>query len=165
MDSGQMAMEMSALDLSDVALDALERLIPLAERTNVHLETGDLPEITINGDRRYLLQMLSNLIENGIKYTGGAEKKVRVETGLDGEMAWVRVSDNGEGIPSEYLPRLFDRFYRVDKVRSRGDVEPGGSGLGLSIVDWIARAHGGEVRVQSAPGQGAIFEVRFKKAG
>jgi heavy metal sensor kinase len=163
MDSGQLAMEMAPLDLSDIALEAVERLGPLAERKNVRLETGDLPEVNIQGDRRYLLQMISNLVENGIKYTGGEEKNVRVETGLDGNFAWLRVSNDGEDIPPEHLPHLFDRFYRVDKARSRGEDESqGGSGLGLSIVNWIVQAHGGEVRVESAPGAGTTFEVRFK---
>ncbi len=163
MDAGQMAMEKTPLDLSDLTLEAVERLIPLAERKNVRLETGDLPEVNIVGDRRYLLQMLSNLVENGIKYTGGAEKRVCVETGSDGNSAWVRVSDTGEGIPPEHLPHLFDRFYRVDKARSRGEDESqGGNGLGLSIVNWIVQAHGGEVRVESVPGTGTTFEVRFK---
>jgi heavy metal sensor kinase len=166
MDSGQMGMEMAPIDLSDITLEALERLSPLADRKYVRLETGDLPELTIQGDRRYLLQMLSNLIENGIKYTGGEEKKVRIDTGLDEGSAWVRVSDTGEGILPEHLPHLFNRFYRVDKVRSRnGEDEPGGNGLGLSIVEWIARAHDGEVRVESTPGKGTVFEVRFKPAG
>ena len=163
MDSGQLAIEKTPLDLSDIALEAVERLIPLAERTNVRLETGDLPEVNILGDRRYLLQMMSNLVENGIKYTGGAKKRVRVETGLDGDSAWVRVSDTGEGIPPEHLPHLFDRFYRVDKARSHGEDESqGGNGLGLSIVNWIVQAHAGEIRVESAPGVGTTFEVRFE---
>jgi heavy metal sensor kinase len=163
MDAGQMAMEKTPLDLSDIALEAVERLAPLAERKNVRLETGDLPEVNLLGDRRYLLQMLSNLVENGIKYTGGAEKRVRVETGLEGDSAWVRVSDTGEGIPPEHLPHVFDRFYRVDKARSRGEAESqGGNGLGLSIVNWIVQAHGGEVRVESAPDAGTTFEVRLK---
>lgn len=163
MDSGQMAMEKTPLDLSDLALEAVERLIPLAERKNVRLETGDLPEVDILGDRRYLLQMLSNLVENGIKYTGGTERRVRVETGLEGDSAWVRVSDSGAGISPEHLPHLFDRFYRVDQARSRGEDESqAGSGLGLSIVHWIVQAHSGEVRVESSPDTGTTFEVRFK---
>jgi heavy metal sensor kinase len=163
MDSGQMAMEKNTLDLSDIALEAVERLVPLAERKNVRLETGDLPEVNILGDRRYLLQMMSNLVENGIKYTGGEEKRVRVETGLDGDSVWLRVTDTGEGILSEHLPHLFDRFYRVDKARSRGEDEAqGGNGLGLSIVNWIVQAHNGEVHVESVPGVGTTFEVRFK---
>jgi heavy metal sensor kinase len=162
MDSGQMAMAKNELDLSEIVLDSLERLSPLAERKGVRLEGGDLPEVIILGDRQYLMQMISNLVENGIKYTDGAEKCVRVETGLDGDTAWVRVSDNGMGIPAEHLPQLFTRFYRVDKARSRGENDDeGGNGLGLAIVDWIARAHDGEVRVESQPGQGTTFEVSF----
>jgi heavy metal sensor kinase len=162
MDAGQMAMEKTPLDLSDIALEALERLAPLAERKNVRLETGDLPEVILPGDRQYLLQMISNLVENGIKYTGGESPFVRVETGAQGDSAWVRVSDSGAGIPPEHVPHLFDRFYRVDQVRGREDDEaPAGNGLGLSIVQWIARAHGGEVRVESTPGAGTTFEVRF----
>ena len=163
MDAGQMALEKTPLDLSDLALEAVERLAQLAERKNVRLETGDLPEALISGDRRYLLQMLSNLVENGIKYTGGEARRVHVETGLEGDSAWVRVSDSGPGIPPEHLPQLFERFYRVDQARSRAaEDESAGSGLGLSIVQWIAAAHGGEVRVESAPGVGTTFEVRFK---
>jgi heavy metal sensor kinase len=164
MDSGQMAMEKVQLDLSEIALDSLERLSSLAERKNVRLEAGELPEVTILGDRQYLMQMISNLVENGIKYTDGPEKLVRVETGLDGAFAWVRVSDGGAGISPEHLPHLFNRFYRVDKARSRDDEEQGGHGLGLAIVDWIARAHAGEVRVESVPGQGTTFEVRLNAA-
>jgi two-component system OmpR family sensor kinase len=132
----------------------------------VQLETGDLPEVKIFGDRQYLLQMMSNLLENGIKYTVGEEKRVRVETGLDGKIAWLRVIDNGAGILPEHLPHLFNRFYRVDKARSREEADQqGGTGLGLSIVDWIVKAHDGEVRVESIPGSGMTFEVRFKRVG
>jgi len=163
MDSGQMSMEKTPLDLSDLALEAVERLAPLAERKNIRLETGNLPEVSILGDRRYLLQMLSNLVENGIKYTGGVERLVRVETGTEGTFAWVRVSDTGPGIPSEHVPQLFERFYRVDQARTRAEDEiQGGSGLGLSIVNWIAQAHNGKIRVESTPGAGTTFEVSFK---
>ena len=163
MDAGQSAMEKTKLDLSDIALDAVERLEQLAERKNVHLETGELPEVNVYGDRRYLLQMMSNLVENGIKYTSGDDKRVRVETGLEGDRAWVRVSDKGAGIPPEHLPHLFNRFYRVDKARTRDEEDnQSGTGLGLSIVDWIVRAHDGEIRVESTLGVGTTFEVRFK---
>ncbi len=173
MDAGQAALERTPLDLSDVALEAVERLAGLAERSGVQLETGELPETEVRGDRQYLLQMLANLIENGIKYTSGAQRCVRVETGsLDGQ-AWVRISDNGPGIPPEHLPHLFDRFYRVDKARTRqeqpdadGDLPaPSGSGLGLSIVQWIAAAHGAKVSVSSQVGQGTTFEVDFPLNG
>ena len=168
MDAGQTTIEKTRLDLSDVAVETVERLTPLANRNEVTLEAGNLPETHILGDRQYLLQMLSNLVENAIKYTIGDKKQVRVETGQTDGTAWVRVSDSGPGIAPEHLPHLFDRFYRVDKARTR-DTEtesdlksPSGSGLGLSIVQWIAQVHNGEVRVESTLGTGTTFEVRFK---
>ncbi len=168
MDAGQTTIEKTPLDLSDVAVETVERLTALATRNGVTLEAGNLPETHILGDRQYLLQMLSNLVENAIKYTTGDVKRVCVETGKADGSAWVRVSDTGPGIAPEHIPHLFDRFYRVDKARTRaGEAEsdpeaPSGSGLGLSIVQWIAKVHGGEVRVESAPGVGTTFEVRFK---
>ena len=172
MDAGQTAIEKTPVDLSDVVVETVERLTPLAARKEVRLETGDLPEVHILGDRQYLIQMVSNLVENGIKYTDGQEKCVHIETGTTDGTAWVRVSDTGPGIAAEHLPHLFDRFYRIDKSRTRpsdgdgdgdGQAEaPGGSGLGLSIVQWIAQVHGGEVRVESTVGVGTTFEARFK---
>lgn len=165
MDNGQVLLEKSPIDLSDVAVDAIERLTSLAVRKDVRLEAGDLPEARIFGDRQSLLQMVSNLIENAIKYTDGDEKIVRVETGTKDSHAWIRVSDNGPGIAPEHLPHLFDRFYRVDQARTRAmddGAEPSaGSGLGLSIIQWIAQAHGGQVHVDSTPGNGSRFEVWF----
>ena len=166
MDAGQTTLEQTPLDLSDVALDAVERLSGLAERSQVRIETGDLPEVNILGDRQALLQMVRNLLENGIKYKNGQDSWVRVETGATGNQAWLRVSDNGPGIAPEHLPHIFERFYRVDKARSRdqglADAEsPSGSGLGLSIVQWIVRAHQGSVDVTSTPGQGTTFDIVF----
>jgi signal transduction histidine kinase len=170
MDAGQTTIEKKDLDLSDVVVDTLERLTPLATRNKVTLEAGNLPETRVLGDRQYLLQMLSNLVENAIKYSTGDHKRVWVETGATDGSAWVRVSDNGPGIAAEHIPHLFDRFYRVDKARTResgtdGDGNsPNGSGLGLSIVKWIAQVHGGKVEVESKPGSGTSFEVRFNPA-
>jgi heavy metal sensor kinase len=169
MDAGQTPIQKSGLDLSDVALEAVERLTKLASRKSVRLETGDLPEAPVLGDRQYLLQMINNLIENGIKYTTGEDKVVRVETGADADRIWLRVSDSGPGIPAEHLPHLFDRFYQVDKARTRNGVtdldppEASGSGLGLSIVQWIVQAHGGEVHVESGHGAGTTFEVSLPR--
>ena len=188
MDAGQTVLRMEVQDLSDLALEVVERLAPLAQRKGVELSTGDFPEVRVMGDRQYLIQMLTNLVENAIKYAVGEEKRVRVETGMiplaspgpgaragndqAGEgWGWLRVIDNGPGIPAEHLPHLFDRFYRVDKSRGRlaeaggdgstAEGEPGGSGLGLSIVQWIAQAHGGEIRIESEVGKGSTFEVRL----
>ena len=163
LDSGQSMVKKEPLDLSDVALEAVERLSVVAERNKVKIETGELPEAELQGDRQLMLQMISNLIENGIKYTVGDERRVKVETGGETDSVWVRVSDNGPGIPPEHLPHLFDRFYRADKARTR-DAEDAfsGSGLGLSIVQSIAHMHGGEVHVDSDHGTGTTFEVKFK---
>jgi signal transduction histidine kinase len=175
-DSGQMKLNPQGVDLSDIALASVERLLPLARRSQVILATGDLPEVLVYGDPQYLGQMLTNLIENGIKYTSGIGKRVRVELSCEQER-WgvVRVEDDGPGVAEEHLPSLFERFYRVDKARShkqqRGpgqsgtveieDEEPDGNGLGLSIVQWIVQAHGGQIRVESKLGSGSVFEIRL----
>jgi two-component system OmpR family sensor kinase len=161
MDSGQAILQFEELDLSDVALEAVERMNTLAEQQNVTLETSELPELLVNGDRQYLIQMVSNLIENAIKYSG-AGQIVRVETSSDENgFALLRVTDTGPGIPPEHLPHLFDRFYRVDQARTQNDdsSSPSGSGLGLSIVAWIAEAHRGKINVESQVNQGTTFVV------
>ena len=168
MDAGQAALKLEDLDLSDVTVEAVERMSTVAERQNIVLELGEMPELSIHGDRRYLIQMISNLIENGIKYSGSSQK-VRIENGLvrknDQDFASLRVTDTGPGIAPEYLPHIFDRFYRIDSARSRDNDEdsdsPTGSGLGLSIVAWIVQVHGGEIHVTSTIGQGSTFEVTF----
>ena len=170
MDAGQAPIQRQPVDLSDVALDTIERLGPLAARNGVQLEAGDLPETRILGDRQRLVQMVSNLVDNAIKYAAGHDKKVSIETGVSGDSAWVCVSDNGPGIAPEHLQHLFDRFYRIDQSRTRGDEDgggsksPGGSGLGLSIVQWIVHSHGGEIKVDSQPGAGTTFVATFQAA-
>jgi heavy metal sensor kinase len=168
MDAGQAVMQSLPVDLSDVAIDTIERLSSLAARNSVQLEAGELPEACIMGDRQRLVQMVSNLVDNAIKYADGQDKKVSIETGQTGDTAWVRVSDNGPGISPEHLPHLFDRFYRIDQSRTRGSEDgdapkaPSGSGLGLSIVQYIAQSHGGEIKVESQPGVGTTFLASFK---
>lgn len=168
-DTGRMSLDLQEVDLSDIALASVERLLPLARQSQVTLATGNLPEVLVRGDPQYLGQMLTNLIENGIKYTSGCGKRVSVELACE-QKRWaiVRVRDDGPGISEEHLPFVFERFYRVDKARStrqRSDrseqTEPGGTGLGLSIVQWIVQAHQGEIRVKSASGVGSLFEVRL----
>jgi heavy metal sensor kinase len=166
MDAGQTILQWEDLDLGEVVLEAYERMSPLAERREISLDVGELPELTVRGDRQYLIQMISNLIENAIKYSrpGG---RVGIEAALapdhEEPRAVLRVSDTGPGIPPENLPRLFERFYRVDASRARdlqddGD-SPTGTGLGLSIVSWIVESHGGKISVDSTVGKGTTFEV------
>jgi signal transduction histidine kinase len=145
----------------------------LATRQEIKIETGELPEVLILGDRQSLTQMLTNLVENAIKYTAqNVPEKVRhvlVETGTHPTrtLGWVRVTDTGPGIPSEHLDHLFDRFYRVDKSRTRSEdasnneASPAGSGLGLAIVEGIAQLHSGSIEVQSELGKGSVFEITF----
>ncbi|MCL4507239.1 MAG: HAMP domain-containing histidine kinase [Chloroflexi bacterium] len=176
MDAGQTILHSESLDISDVALDAVDRLTPLARQKHVELVAGDLPEVKVNGDRQFLNQMLTNLVENAIKYSSrSAHPQVHVETGHTpgsdgaGDWAWVSVQDNGPGIPAELIPKLYDRFYRVDEARGHedegldepGKPRPSGSGLGLSIVQWIVQSHGGHIDVHSRPGEGATFVVNF----
>ncbi len=173
MDARQESLHQEPLDLSDLALDVVERLMPLANRQEIKLETGELPEVLILGDRQSLTQMLTNLVENAIKYTAqngptkcamSSSKQVRI---LSRTLGWVRVSDTGPGIPGEHLAHLFDRFYRVDESRTRGEdtsndeSSPTGSGLGLAIVESIAKLHGGNIEVKSELGKGSIFEIIF----
>ena len=114
-----------------------------------------LPAIFGNAD--YLERAVSNLMDNAIKYT--REKgRVRVKAVVDHGDVIIEVSDNGLGIPQEDLVRVFERFYRVDRSRSR---EMGGTGLGLSIVKHVAQVHGGSIEVSSTPGEGSTFRLRI----
>ncbi len=164
-DAATEVLQFQPLDLSDVALETVERLAPLARQSCVMLATGDLPEAPVCADRAHLARALSNLIENAIIYTAGVGRRVVVETGVasrDGRRwGWARVEDDGPGVSPESLPHLFERFYRVDAARAQAGTTPerAGSGLGLAIVQWVAQAHGGEARVESAPGLGSTFEL------
>jgi len=170
MDAGQVVLHPEDLDLGDVTLEAIERLTPLAASKGVSLNLNDFPKVIVRGDCQYLGQMLTNLLENAIKYSVKVEACVTVEMGTRqgdaGNQAWVRVSDNGPGIAPEHIPHLFDRFYQVDPSRSRSETGEGsqelassGTGLGLSIALWIAQAHHGYITVQSELGKGSTFEV------
>ncbi len=159
-DSGEIPITREPVDLGRVITDAAEQLRPAAEAKNLTLRLQSGPDVTLAGDQDLLLQLVLNLVDNAIKYTpsGGA---VDVTWSADGRAAEIRVSDTGPGIAAEHLPRIFDRFYRIDKARSR---DGGGSGLGLSISRWIAETHGGSIDVTSEPDRGTTFVVHLPSA-
>ncbi len=128
-----------------------------AAEKNVRIELECAPELCVRMNAPLIEQAVANLVDNAVKYSdpGGT---VRVTGERGGEETILRVQDQGCGIPPEHLPRLFERFYRVDKGRSRSQ---GGTGLGLSIVKHIAKVHGGHVAVESAVGQGSTFTIRL----
>jgi two-component system phosphate regulon sensor histidine kinase PhoR len=115
---------------------------------------NELPEFTANADANRVDQVLANLVDNAIKY-GRVQGRVTIGgKPVEGDKVEIFVRDDGPGIPPESLDRIFERFYRVDKARSR---DQGGTGLGLSIVKHIVQAHGGKVWVESEVGEGATF--------
>lgn len=147
-----------------VRLDAVtervaKRLLPLAEKKGVGLCIS-LEAVNIMGEDLRLEQVATNLIENAVKYTD--EGSVSVFVAAEEDEAILRVRDTGIGIPEEAQAHLFERFYRVDKARSRGT---GGTGLGLSIVEKIVAMHGGYMEVESEVGKGSTFTARFPLAG
>ncbi len=151
----------AAVDLAALVRSVVETMRPLAESRGVALTAEAEGPVEVRGDEARLRQVLYNLLDNAIKYTpeGGA---VAVRCGRDGGEAVLAVRDTGVGIPPEHLHRVFDRFYRADKARTR---EQGGAGLGLSIARSIAAAHGGRIELESALGKGATFIVRLPEGG
>lgn len=158
-ESGGMAVEAKPVLLSAVAQETIAALSAKASERGVELRNEVAPEVFVEADAGRLEQMLTNLVDNAIKFNreGGTVTIRHAAGGRD----LVSVEDNGEGIGAEHLPRLFERFYRVDGARSR---EIGGTGLGLAIVKHLARAHGGEVTVRSALGEGSTFTIELPRA-
>lgn len=165
LDLAKMDVEKGALAKAPVRLDKVlaerhEHLRRLAFDSAVQLDILENKPVTVLGDQVRLSQLIYNLIDNAIKYThrGG---RVELRLGQEGQTVFFSVKDTGVGISEEDLPYIFDRFYRVDKARTR---EVGGAGLGLSICKEIAEAHGGTLTAQSVPGKGSIFTVSLPAA-
>jgi two-component system, OmpR family, phosphate regulon sensor histidine kinase PhoR len=153
LESERIKLNLQPMELRPLVEKIFTDLKPPAENKNVEL-VSQLPELTAAADVNRLEQVLANLVDNAIKY-GRAQGKVVVGgKKLDDGKLEIFVQDDGPGIPVESLDRVFERFYRVDKARSR---DQGGTGLGLSIVKHIVQAHGGEVWVKSELGKGATF--------
>lgn len=149
--------------LDGVVREAVEAVAPLAEsRTcTIDLELGDGPAL-VRGDAAQLRQLIDNLLGNAVRYgCGGTGERILVTLASEGEWHRLSVRDWGEGVSARHLPRLTERFYRVDAARSR---DGGGTGLGLAIVAQIVERHRGLLQIRSQPGQGTEVEVRLPVA-
>jgi two-component system sensor histidine kinase SenX3 len=149
------------VDVEAVVREAMALHAPLAQTRDIPVRlAAAAPAPVVAGNRRQLVSAVGNLLENAIKYSDpGAPVEVTVE--LDAQEVVVELRDHGMGIPQRDLDRVFERFYRVDKARSR---ETGGSGLGLSIVRHVMANHGGQVGVVSVEGEGSTFTLRLPAA-
>ena len=153
-ESGEQRFDMQRVSPEELLQDALESFREVARSYGVELAIeNSAPAANVNADREAMHQIFSNLIENALKYAAAGKKVIlgarATETGVE-----FYVQDFGSGISSEHLPRLFERFYRVDKARSR---ESGGTGLGLAIAKHIVLAHGGTIRAESELNHGSSF--------
>lgn len=160
-ESGRRAPNFEPIALAECARGVAASLAPLSDRKRVRVNIripDDLPPV--RADKGQLRQVLTNLLDNAIKFNKD-EGDVTVTASAGQRVVTVVVQDTGSGIPGENLPRIFERFYRVDKARSR---ELGGTGLGLAIVKHIIDAHGGSAGVESKPGQGSTFRFTLPTA-
>ena len=156
-DEGRFDLLREPVELEPLARDVFETALILGEDAGLTVTMPRVEHCVVNGDRIRLRQLFLNLITNAIKYTprGG---EVELQLTANEEEASFTVRDTGIGIAAIDLPNIFDRFYRADRVRSR-QAERGGFGLGLSISQWIAQAHGGALTVQSRLHRGSTFTV------
>jgi len=183
-DANAVQLRRETVAFHEVVMTVYEQMEAIARRKGVSLEIEEIDEAHLEGDPLWLQQVVTNLLNNAIKYTpeGGEVRvalkgEIRGRKGKGGEdngdipllpppspsfpFAVLSVSDTGVGIPPEHLPHIFDRFYRVDAGRSR---DAGGSGLGLNIVKWAVEAHGGTIEVSSEVGKGTTFTVRLPQS-
>jgi heavy metal sensor kinase len=143
------------VDLGRAVTEASEEFLAPAEARGIVLDRAVAPGVVVMGDGDALKRAVANLLENAVRLAP-AGSRIRLAVGSERGLAWIAVSDEGPGIAPENQPRVFDRFWRADKGRSRAD---GGTGLGLSIVRQIAQSHGGDVQLQSKLGVGSTFTI------
>lgn len=157
MDKSEAELNISQVNINGLAEQILKRLRPIANRRKVELILESIREVTADVDEMKLSLAISNLVENAVKYNM-EEGWVRVTLDADHKFFYIKVADSGIGVPEEFQDRIFERFYRVDKARSR---ETGGSGLGLAITRNVVLMHKGAIKLISKEGEGSTFTVRI----
>jgi two-component system phosphate regulon sensor histidine kinase PhoR len=157
-EGGNIQLRAAPVELRALVNDVCNSLATQAQARNITLSNNVAEGVSVYADSRRLEQMLTNLVDNGIKFS---HENGAVSIGYEsGAQDHILVTDNGDGIPAQHLERLFERFYRADRARSR---EMGGTGLGLAIVKHLALLHGGEVTVESELGKGSTFTLHLPK--
>ena len=178
-EAGNVPVKAERIELRPIVNDVLSSLATKASEQKIIVTNAVPREARVYADARRLEQMLTNLVENAIKFnrasgtvtikfesasqradTGNGDRETGARNAEEPGRDKIIIEDTGEGIPGQHLERLFERFYRVDRARSR---ELGGTGLGLAIVKHLARAHGGEVTVLSEVGTGSTFTIELPK--
>jgi len=161
-ESDAMNLDIKKFDIHQMGLDVIDMLEINAKERNINLsiKEGCIPPFFVMGDQERILQVMVNLVSNSIKY-GNQDGFVKIGFYTMDKHVLTEISDNGVGIPEKHVGRLFERFYRVDRSRSR---EGGGTGLGLAIVKHIMEAHKQTVNVRSTPGKGSTFGFTLQKA-
>lgn len=155
MDEAPGSIAKEPLDLAAIIAEVVEECEPLAANRGMSIVNGVVRPIFLVGNQSLLLSVFRNLIDNAISYSGGTKVEIALRRVAPGR-AVITVADNGVGVPPEHLPHLFERFYRIDKGRSRA---AGGTGLGLSIVKNSVHLHGGAITVSNRPAGGLLFTI------
>jgi signal transduction histidine kinase len=160
-DAGNLHLELVQIPVLQLAREAAALFEVLVEEKTLVVELSGDESVVVQGDRLFLRQALMNILHNAVKYSPvGGTIAVRVQRSADEVI--VEVQDNGPGIPLEDRPKIFDRFYRVDKARWRA---LGGAGLGLAITKWIVETHGGGIGLNGEIESGCLFQIRLPRGG
>ena len=157
MDDGGLLISREHLNLTDLISSVVEDCNPLAKRKGISIINNICSEIPVNGSEQFLLSVFHNLIENAVSYSGGTRISLKIDS-IDERKVVISVSDNGCGVSDEHLPHIFERFYRIDKGRSRAS---GGTGLGLAIVKNAVHLHGGTISAANQVLGGLAFTIVF----
>ena len=162
METGVIKMEMEHFNVNELIQEVFDQFEEKADKKEITMQfKPSCPEnVYVYADRQKIYQVLINLVSNAIKYKKDEPTVIEANIKIQEKTVDISIRDNGIGIPREHINRIFERFYRIDKSRSR---EKGGTGLGLSIVKHILEGHKSQIRVRSKPGKGSVFSFRLQK--